>query len=102
MGLFDYVKLENGVELPDGDPTDVEFQTKTTSCKLDTYTITSDGLLILSDTTMFNEVFEQYEDVMQIMVTSVHQLHFYSVDNNETRHYMAYFQDGRLTEIEKD
>ena len=52
MGMYDYVELEPGVELPDfdGDPTDVEWQTKTfpQPCMV-VYRITTDGDLLEED-----------------------------------------------------
>lgn len=48
MGMFDYVVCE--VPLPElEDPSQYSFQSKSLGCYMDTYTITTDGLLTITE-----------------------------------------------------
>ena len=127
MGMFDYVRLEDGldIDLPgfDGDPTSVDWQTKTFRRPLmEVYKITMDGRLFKEEVhyktvpeeerPRYDEELGGFESEWMRMVGSERKVHegwtdtayhgileFHNHIDGEGFAYEAKFTDGDLVEI---
>ena len=125
MGMYDYVQLDEGVELPDfeADPTDVEWQTKSFApSSMMVYRITADGDLLEEDAEYdlvpeqerpyYNEELEGFEEDWHAGLGMLSKerhgwirkeyhgmLEFHEIYDDHLYRFEAKFTDGKLEEI---
>lgn len=128
MGLYDQVRIENGldIDLPDfdGDPSQVEWQTKTFSRpQLDVYKVTEDRRLLKEDAEYevrpeeerprYDEEIGGFESEWEKLAGILKKTHkgwsdtnyhgileFHATVDGERYAYEAKFTDGELVEIQ--
>ncbi len=98
MGMFDYIKIEDQIDLPKPENfefDDLEFQTKSLDCTMNTYIIANDRFLYKENTFQENSKRTKVEFHGTIDFGSYEQTDL--VDH--ILDYRAKFTDGTLTEI---